>query len=361
MRRSRAAGARPGRAACGRRRAARPRARLSNEGEASRLLRAIIRRLAVLAREDGLEGQRADLVERRVGDRRRSGSRGRSPVPRASRARSGWRGRRPRGDCSGSASTRTRPSSPDTIACDLVAQVLLGGVEGHGGRVERLQHVERHARRASPACRRPRRGPSSSAAMSSGPRPHSARPFFQAAAVSAAAAFTSLPSRRAASASIQGSKDAASSFSKRSSRFARSPFGSMARTGTPWRSSSSRRTMARPVLPEPVMPTIRPWVSRSAGSSSSRAPSDAAFRIDLLSEVQPVAHADPPDVAAPRVREGQYMPRHDPVAHCPLRRSAPVSAAVRQALARASLPRGGPTARRLLQPGAGTAPAGAGG
>ena len=41
--------------------------------------------------------------------------------------------------------------------------------------------------------------------MSVAPRPQSARPFFQVAAASAAAVFRSLPSRRAALASIHGS------------------------------------------------------------------------------------------------------------------------------------------------------------
>ncbi len=43
--------------------------------------------------------------------------------------------------------------------------------------------------------------------MSFAPSPQSARPFFHAAAASAAAVFTSFPSRRAASGSIHGSKD----------------------------------------------------------------------------------------------------------------------------------------------------------
>ncbi len=125
------------------------------------------------------------------------------------------------------------------------------------------------------------------AAISGAPSPQSARPFFQAAAVSAAAVFTSLPSRRAAPASIQGSNDAASWRSKSSSRLARSPFGSIAITGTPWRSSSSRITTARPVLPDPVMPTISPWVRRSSGSSSIRSPGEASSGSTFLPMYSP--------------------------------------------------------------------------
>ena len=44
-------------------------------------------------------------------------------------------------------------------------------------------------------------------------------------------------------------------WSKSSSRLPRSPLGSMASTGTPPRSVSSISVTARPVLPEPVMPT----------------------------------------------------------------------------------------------------------
>ena len=42
-----------------------------------------------------------------------------------------------------------------------------------------------------------------------------------------------------------------------------SPFGSMISAGIPASSASSSRTIASPVLPEPVMPTTTPWVVRS--------------------------------------------------------------------------------------------------
>ena len=71
--------------------------------------------------------------------------------------------------------------------------------------------------------------------MSAAPRLQSASPFVHAAAVSAAAVLTSLPSRRAAPASIHGSNCDGASLSKSSSRLARSPLGSIAITGTPCR------------------------------------------------------------------------------------------------------------------------------
>ena len=42
-----------------------------------------------------------------------------------------------------------------------------------------------------------------------------------------------------------------------------SPLGSMISAGMPASSASSSRTIARPVLPEPVMPTMTPCVVRS--------------------------------------------------------------------------------------------------
>ncbi len=43
----------------------------------------------------------------------------------------------------------------------------------------------------------------------------------------------------------------------------RSPFGSISNVGTPALSASSTRTIPSPVLPEPVMPTMTPWVVKS--------------------------------------------------------------------------------------------------
>ena len=50
------------------------------------------------------------------------------------------------------------------------------------------------------------------------------------------------------------------------------------------------RTMASPVLPEPVMPTIRPWVRRSDGVQDDPLAQGAGSGIDLLAEVESVLH-----------------------------------------------------------------------
>ena len=96
--------------------------------------------LALLAREDGLQGQRAQLVERRV----------RHPGTRASRL---W----PlpaRQECSMRSTGRwTRSTAGDRHRCneaeqaghearDLVAQVFRRGIEGDRGRLEGLQDVQ---------------------------------------------------------------------------------------------------------------------------------------------------------------------------------------------------------------------------
>ena len=45
-----------------------------------------------------------------------------------------------------------------------------------------------------------------------------------------------------------------------------SPFGSRTKAGIPESRASSIRSMPSPVLPEPVIPTMTPWVvKRSAG------------------------------------------------------------------------------------------------
>ena len=49
-----------------------------------------------------------------------------------------------------------------------------------------------------------------------------------------------------------------------------SPLGSMTRHGMPCSSASSSRSIPSPVLPEPVMPTMTPWVVRSPGSMRQR-------------------------------------------------------------------------------------------
>src|SRR6266699_253318 len=133
--------------------------------------------------------------------------------------------------------------------------------------------------------------------------PHSASPFVQTAAV-AAAAEASWPSRRAASRSIHGWNEAASNESKSRSRLPRSPFGSMARTGIPCRRSSSSNAIARPVFPEPVIPTISPWVSRSAGSRSMRSPRAPLFGSNRFPRYRPWAMRGAPS----RSFQREYRP-----------------------------------------------------
>ncbi len=155
--------------------------------------------LAILARERRLERQRADLVERRIGDgrdqalratgscrratRSRRRSRGRPPAATAAGRRRRARGRAARRRSTGSRRAgppprrRTAPRAPSSD-CRM---------------------FERHAGRSSRACRRPRRGSRAARRRRPAPSPQSARPFVHAAAASAAACSTSLPSRRAAS------------------------------------------------------------------------------------------------------------------------------------------------------------------
>ncbi len=106
-------------------------------------------------------------------------------------------------------------------------------------------------------------------AMRAGSMPLRARPSRQVWAVSAASWSGVTPSRAAAASSIQGRKSCGRSSGNVSRRLPMSPLGSMTRQGTPCSSASSSRSMPRPVLPEPVMPTITPWVVRSAGSTVS--------------------------------------------------------------------------------------------
>ena len=100
-------------------------------------------RLPVLARERGLEGQRADLVEGRLGhlpDEALEGEalpRAPAPLDQGGQEDGGRRLQRVGLDAN-------EPEEAGHDGLDLVAQVLLGGLEGHGGRVERLQDVEGH-------------------------------------------------------------------------------------------------------------------------------------------------------------------------------------------------------------------------
>jgi hypothetical protein len=79
--------------------------------------------------------------------------------------------------------------------------------------------------------------------------------------------------------------------SRARARLARSPLGSRARTGTPWRARDSRRPTHRPVLPLPVMPTHTAWRVSSAGSRAAGRP--AGFR-EAGSRAWPRVNMGPP-------------------------------------------------------------------
>ena len=279
--------------------------------------------LALLARERGLE-RAARRSCRTAGRRsRRSAPPGREPLP-ARQPRSTRVARKTAGgDWSGSASTCTRPRRPDTI--DWISSRRSSSAESKGtaGASSDCSTLSGTPALEPGRVDRPRRGPAASAAMSAGPRPHSARPFFHVAAVVRGRRLHVL-ARRAARPRRRSTArtTAASRSSKSSSRFARSPFGSIAMTGTPWRSSSSRRTMARPVLPEPVMPTIEPVGQQVGGVELEPRAGLAAVGVDLLSEVEPVAHRASCRGSRCRPSLREYMPRRTRAAQCPRRRSA---------------------------------------
>ncbi len=95
---------------------------------------------------------------------------------------------------------------------------------------------------------------------------HLASPLRQVSASLAANASGVSPARAAASGSTQGAKSAGRSSGKVSSRFERSPLGSITRAGMWSIAASSSRLISRPVLPLPVIPTQTAWVSRSRES-----------------------------------------------------------------------------------------------
>jgi hypothetical protein len=72
--------------------------------------------------------------------------------------------------------------------------------------------------------------------------------------------------RRASSGLIQGWKSSGRRSGKVSSRLVMSPLGSMMIIGTWSIAASSIRSMHRPVLPLPVIPTQTAWVVRSRAS-----------------------------------------------------------------------------------------------
>src|SRR4051794_27052255 len=99
--------------------------------------------------------------------------------------------------------------------------------------------------------------------MRSGPIPHAARPSVHAFACAAAKSATDCPAFVASPSLTHGWKSAAARFGNVRHRLVRSPLGSISSVGTPAANASSTSTIPRPVLPEPVMPTITPWVVKS--------------------------------------------------------------------------------------------------
>ncbi len=97
----------------------------------------------------------------------------------------------------------------------------------------------------------------------SGPVPCAASPSRQVVAVFSASCSTVIPAAWASEAFTQGWKLAGARSGNVSARLPMSPFGSMISAGMPASSASSSRTIASPVLPEPVMPTMTPCVVRS--------------------------------------------------------------------------------------------------
>src|SRR4051794_15641164 len=99
--------------------------------------------------------------------------------------------------------------------------------------------------------------------MRSGPIPHAARPSVHAFAWAAAKSPTDCPAFVASPSLTHGSKSPAAGLGKVRHRLVRSPLGSISSVGTPAPNASSTSTIPRPVLPEPVMPTITPCVVKS--------------------------------------------------------------------------------------------------
>ena len=102
--------------------------------------------------------------------------------------------------------------------------------------------------------------------MRSPSRPHRESPSRHSSAFLAASSAADSFWRLASAGSIHGSKSAAASSGKVRRRLVMSPLGSRISAGIPLSSASSSTMTPSPVLPEPVMPTMTPWVVRSAGS-----------------------------------------------------------------------------------------------
>ena len=83
---------------------------------------------------------------------------------------------------------------------------------------------------------------------------------------------TVTPLRLALPASIHGSRSAGVLSGKLSRMLPMSPFGSRMSVGVPPSRASSSMFMPSPVLPEPVMPKITPWVVRALAFSNTGSP-----------------------------------------------------------------------------------------
>ena len=100
----------------------------------------------------------------------------------------------------------------------------------------------------------------------SGLCPHEPMPSFHMVAVFSANSSGVLPFLAASSSLIQGLKSEGSKSGKLSIKFEMSPLGSMTIAGMLSIAASSRIEIQRPVLPDPVMPSTTPWVTRSLES-----------------------------------------------------------------------------------------------
>ena len=119
--------------------------------------------------------------------------------------------------------------------------------------------------------------------MRSGATPHDARPSRHFVASCSANASGVEPARCASPSLIHGRKSVGRSSGNVSARLVRSPFGSMISAGTPDSSASSSSTTPRPVLPDPVMPTITPCVVKSLAASMSGFPSRECVAASICS------------------------------------------------------------------------------
>ena len=138
-----------------------------------------------------------------------------------------------------------------------------------GRRLQRADDVERHAGGgAGRVDREVDRGPQRRDAAR-GRRPsRRGRPSTSAPAGRRSRRATT-PAAWASPSLIHGWKSAGARSGNVRHRLVRSPFGSMSSAGTPAGRASSMSTTPRPVLPEPVMPTITPWVVRSAAGTAT--------------------------------------------------------------------------------------------